>query len=292
VTSRGQEVPRSARGPARVLVPCRLGSAGAILPLVSPSLQRWVALRTYLSEDFLGGPKALKLSWVINFQKGGTLPFVLALMWATDTWTATAWTYLAMHGSYGLIWLLKDRVMPDPRWETPITFGGAFMAFALVLGPYWIAPVLLVVDDTQQPAWLLAAAAMAYAVGVVVMMASDAQKHFTLKVRRGLITTGFFARVRHPNYLGEMVLYAAFAVVAGHWIPWLVLAWVWLGLFLPNMLGKEDSMSRYPEWAAYRARTGMLLPRLRPARDAATVSGAASAGSVAAGATVPEDSMR
>jgi protein-S-isoprenylcysteine O-methyltransferase Ste14 len=65
-----------------------------------------------------------------------------------------------------------------------------------------------------------------------------------------------------------MVLYASFAVVAGHWIPWLVLAWVWLAIFVPNMLGKEASMSRYAEWAAYKARTGMLLPRLR--RPAAT----------------------
>ena len=205
----------------------------------------------------------LKLSWVVNVQKGGTLPFVLGLMALTDTWTPTAWTYLAMHGSYGLIWLLKDAVMPDARWQTRITFGGAALSFALVLGPYWLAPILLVRDDTEQPAWLLVGAAIAYALGVVLMMASDSQKHFTLAERPGLITTGFFARVRHPNYLGEMVLYASFAVVAGHLLPWLVLLWVWLGLFVPNMLGKEASMSRYPEWPAYRARTGMLLPRLR-----------------------------
>lgn len=232
---------------------------------MSPSLQRWIGLRSHLSEDFLGGPKVLKLSWVINAQKGGTLPFVLALMWATDTWTTTAWTYAALHGSYGLIWLLKDRVMPDPRWEVRITFGGALLSFVLVLGLYWVAPVLLVLDNTQQPSWLLAAAAIVYAIGVVIMMASDAQKHFVLKARRGLITDGFFARVRHPNYLGEMMLYGAFAVVAGHWVPWLILAWVWIGLFVPNILGKEASMSRYPEWSAYCARTGMLLPRLRGA---------------------------
>ena len=112
-------------------------------------------------------------------------------------------------------------------------------------------------DDTQQPAGLLAAATIAYALGVVVMMGSDAQKYFILRLRRGLITDGFFARVRHPNYLGEMVLYASFAWVAGHVLPWLVLAWVWLALFVPNMLGKEASMSRYPEWAAYKARTGI-----------------------------------
>ncbi len=84
-------------------------------------------------------------------------------------------------------------------------------------------------------------------------------------VRRGLITDGFFARVRHPNYLGEMILYASFASLAGHWLPWVVLAWVWTGVFLPNMLRKEASMSRYPEWAACKARTGFLLPSLRPA---------------------------
>jgi protein-S-isoprenylcysteine O-methyltransferase Ste14 len=240
---------------------------------MSTALERWIALRKHLSEDALGGPRVLKLSWVINAQKGGTLPFVLTLMWATDTWTTTAWTYLALHGSYGLIWLMKDLVMPDRRWQTRITLGGALLSFALVLGPYWLAPILLVVDDTQQPAWLLVTAAISYAIGVVVMMVSDAQKHFTLAARPGLITTGFFARVRHPNYLGEMVLYASFALVAGHWIPWLVLAWVWLALFLPNMLGKEASMSRYPEWPAYKARTGMLLPRLRrPAPDAAPVA--------------------
>ncbi|MGB7982496.1 MAG: DUF1295 domain-containing protein [Candidatus Nanopelagicales bacterium] len=239
------------------------------------TLDRWLALRTYLSEDLLGGPRPVRMSWVINVQKGGTLPFVLGLMVLTDTWTATAWTYLALHGSYGLIWLLKDVVMPDARWQTRITAGGAFMTFALVLGPYWLAPILLVRDDTQQPAWLLAAAAIAYAIGVVVMMVSDAQKHFTLAERPGLITTGWFARVRHPNYLGEMILYASFAVVAGHWLPWLVLAWVWLGLFVPNMLGKERSMSRYPLWADYRARTGMLLPRWRRVPAAAPAAPAA-----------------
>ena len=102
------------------------GVGGAILALVSPALQRWLALRTYLSEDAFGGPKVLKLSWVINAQKGGTLPFVLALMALTDTWTATAWTYLALHGSYGLIWLLKDRVMPDRGGRSGSPSAGRF----------------------------------------------------------------------------------------------------------------------------------------------------------------------
>ena len=237
-----------------------------------PFVVQWLRLRDHLQTGFLGGPRVLKLSWVINLQKGGTLPFVLALMAATGNWSPTAWTYAALHGSYGLCWLLKDRVFPDPGWEQRVTFGSAFNAWLFCLGLYWIAPVLVVVGGIVTHPALLAVATIVYALGVVLMMGSDAQKFFVLKARRGLVTDGFFARVRHPNYLGEMLLYGSFALVAGHWAPWLVLAFVWSSIFLPNILRKEASMSRYPEWAAYKARTGLLLPRLWRGAAPATVT--------------------
>jgi protein-S-isoprenylcysteine O-methyltransferase Ste14 len=227
------------------------------------ALDRYLRLRDHLTDDFLGGPKALKFAWVINLQKGGTLPFVPALMWWHDVWTTTAWVYLGLHGSYGLIWLLKDRLFPDPGWEKRITFGGALNAWLFVLGPYWIAPWLIVTQRIEQPPAVLGGAVLLYAVGVVLMAGADAQKYFVLRARPGLIVDGFFARTRNPNYLGEMMLYASFALLAGHWLPWLVLLWVWGGVFLPNMLRKDARMARHPEWAAYRARTGLLLPRLR-----------------------------
>ena len=37
-----------------------------------------------------------------------------------------------------------------------------------------------------------------------VAIASDAQKYFTLRLKRGLITDGMFRFIRHPNYLGEI----------------------------------------------------------------------------------------
>ncbi len=232
------------------------------------ALTTWLKVRDLLSDDLLGGPRVLKASWVINLQKGGTLPFVLAVMWAFDCWTPTAWTYAALHGSYGLCWLLKDAAFPDPNWEKRVTFAGAVMMWVGALLLYWIAPLIIVVQRVEAPLWLLATASIVYVMGVVLMMGADGQKYFTLRARKGLITDGFFSRVRHPNYLGEMMLYGAFAAVSMHWAPWLVLAWVWLGVFVPNMLNKERSMSRYPEWAAYVRRTGFLLPRLFPVADA------------------------
>ena len=219
----------------------------------------------YLTEDFLGGPKILKFSWVINFQKGATLFWVLGLMYYFQNFSAQAWVYLGLHGSYGLCWLLKDHVFPDGKWEVPITFGGAFVSVATVLGPYWLIPFVLIspiLGDAHTGAnWAwMTIAIFIHTLGVAIMMTADAQKFFTLKYKRGLITTGIFHSIRHPNYLGEMMIYGAYAIVTWHWIPWLILAWVWVGLFAVNMAMKERSMSRYPEWADYKQRSSYLIP--------------------------------
>ena len=224
-------------------------------------LDRYLRLRDHLTHDLFGGPR-VSFHHVVNLQKGGTLPFVLALMWIRDVWTPTAWIYLALHGSYGLVWLLKEAVFPDPAWRRPTTLAGAANAWLWVLGPYWIAPWLIVSQRIEQPSWMLAVATVLYALGLVLMVGADAQKFFVLRARSGLIVDGFFARTRNPNYLGEMMIYAAFASLAGHWLPWLVLGWVWSAVFLPNMLRKDRRMARHPGWPDYRARTGMLWPKL------------------------------
>jgi protein-S-isoprenylcysteine O-methyltransferase Ste14 len=108
--------------------------------------------------------------------------------------------------------------------------------------------------------------------GLALMLSADAQKHAALRLRPGLITTGLYARIRHPNYLGEMLIYGAYALLARHWAPWLVLVWVWGGLFLPSMLVMEAGLSRHPGWQDYHARTGFLLPRLRPTQRSENLS--------------------
>ena len=77
-----------------------------------------------------------------------------------------------------------------------------------------------------------------------------------------MLFRSFFRFSRNPNYLGEMLIYASFALLAMHGLPWLVLAGFWLGVFLPNMRRKDESLARHPEFAAWKARTGLLLPKL------------------------------
>ncbi|MDP9139445.1 MAG: DUF1295 domain-containing protein [Pseudomonadota bacterium] len=215
--------------------------------------------------DCGGGPRPWKFSWVINFQKTGTFFFLGALIAYYENSSVAAWVYLAMHGTYGLVWFLKDMAFPDPSWQKRITILGGINSFASVLGWYWLFGWLLI-SGTVQPdyplpdyAWFCLCISLCM-FGSVIMTAADAQKFYTLRIQRGLITDGVHRYVRHPNYLGEMMIYGSFALMVWHWIPVLVLAWVWIGLFAVNMVLKEASMSRYPEWAAYRKRSWWLLP--------------------------------
>ena len=239
-------------------------SEGSAAPAWAVAMRR---MTDYLVQDVGGGPRPWKFAWGINFQKCGTFIFLGLLMAYYQNDSTAAWVYLAMQGSYGIAWFIKDMAFPDPGWQRRITIGGGLMAFAGVLGWYWVFGWLLI-SGTSQPvyplpdgAWFALCISLCI-VGTAVMIAADAQKFFTLRLQPGLITDGMHRYVRHPNYLGEMMIYGSFAMMVWHWLPVLVLAWVWLGIFAVNMVLKEASMSRHPGWVAYRQRTGWLLPGL------------------------------
>lgn len=229
----------------------------------------WVeALRRFqdhATRDFGGGPRPWKLSWVINAQKAGTFAFLGALIWYYGNTSTAAWIYLALHGGYGAVWIIKDVAFPDRNWQRRVTIGGGINAWVLVLGWYWVFGWLLI-SRPATPAYPLpdhvwfALCTTLCLVGCAIMIAADAQKHFTLRQRHGLITDGMFRYVRHPNYLGEMMIYGSFALMVWHWLPAVVLAWVWLGVFAVNMAVKEASLSRHPGWADYRSRSWWLIP--------------------------------
>ncbi|MBV9385218.1 MAG: DUF1295 domain-containing protein [Chroococcidiopsidaceae cyanobacterium CP_BM_ER_R8_30] len=204
---------------------------------------------------------ALKAKHVLNFHKGMTGLLVAGLMLVYQNFTLGSWIYLALHGTYGVLWLLKDRIYPDKQWEQEISFGQGILIFGIA-ALYWVAPWLLVSSRTVPSPPLLAISISLNIVGVFLHYASDAQKYFTLKYQSGLITEGFFARCRNTNYLGEVLIYFSFALIVQHWLPFLILAVMGSVIFIPNMLKKDQSLSRYPEFADYKAQSGLLLPRL------------------------------
>ena len=231
----------------------------------------WVVTMGRLSRsimtDYGGGPRVLKVAWVINFQKLTTIPMLTVLMVAYGNDSVAAWIYLALQGSYALVWLVKDLAFPDAKFQERATIGAGIASLMTVLGWYWLLGWLMVARGrrTGYPfadvVWFSLCIGLCI-VGCSIMIAADAQKYFTLRVRSGLITDGIYRFVRHPNYLGEMLVYISFALMIWDWLAVLVLAWIWGGLFVVNMMLQEVSLSRYPEWAEYKRRTWWLVPPL------------------------------
>jgi protein-S-isoprenylcysteine O-methyltransferase Ste14 len=213
----------------------------------------------FLTEDFGGGPKHLKMAWVINLHKVITLFIILGMMFYFDNFSTAAWVYLGLHGIYGYCWLVKDFAFRDGSFETRVTYGGAVMTYLVLVGWYWLLPYLFVSRhlDPSGPELFLAIAM--HTLGITWMIAADCQKHFSLKYHRGLITEGVFTYTRNPNFLGEILIYASYALLAAHWLGWLVLAYATL-FFYSRMCVKDASLSRYPGWEAYTARSNRLVP--------------------------------
>lgn len=211
----------------------------------------------------------MKIKHSLNFHKGATLPFVLGLMFLYDNFSLAAWVYLALHGTYGLLWLLKDRIYPDKQWEAEISLPQGIFIFGFV-GLYWVAPYLLISRGVTVSYPLMAGAIALNIVGVFLHYSSDAQKYFTLKYQPGLITEGFFARCRNTNYLGEVLIYLSFALLAQHWLPYVILAGFVSLIFVPNMLKKDKSLSRYPEFEQYKQQAGLIFPNLLKPKSAST----------------------
>lgn len=205
----------------------------------------------------------MKISTFINAHKILLIPVVLWLMWFYDNWSMEAFIYLGLHGSYCLLWLLKHWLFPDRRFaeEKPVWLG-VFFIFVPLAG-YYVAPFLLISRHVTLPPPLVGVVLFLYVMGIFLHFVSDAQKYYVLQLRPGLITEGLFGRTRNPNYLGEILIYVAYALMSRHWLPFVILAaWVF-GFFVRNMLGKDRSLARYPQFADYKRRSGLLFPRLR-----------------------------
>mmetsp|Transcript_26319 Transcript_26319/g.18674 ORF Transcript_26319/g.18674 Transcript_26319/m.18674 type:complete len:234 (+) Transcript_26319:200-901(+) len=193
------------------------------------------------------------------------MPFYLfALMVYFDNWSLGAWCYLILHGSYGVIWLSKDRITPDPLFDLPCTVLSSISSVLLILGPYCYIGFLMMsgqADQNPHPERIFVCAWL-YIFGVLLMMLADAKKYYLLKERRHLMNYGLMKYTRNPNYLGEIMLYGAFAILLNRWEPWLVLSYMWGFVFMYRMTCKDYFLSKKQGWKEYTERSWILFPKI------------------------------
>lgn len=203
----------------------------------------------------------MKQKHFIDSHKGATAIYVLLLMLIYKQWgNYTLWVYWGLHGTYGVLWILKSKIFPDKQWEQQCSIWyGLYIWFGLSL--YWIGPWLIASKNWEAPAWYIGMCVSMYVFGVFFHFSADMQKHISLQLRPGkLITSGLWARCRNPNYFGELLIYLGFSLLAMHWMPLLALALFMIIIWFPNMRKKDISLSRYPEFAAYKKQAKLLIP--------------------------------
>ena len=202
----------------------------------------------------------MKLNQIINLHKGLTPLVVIGLMSYYNNFSLPAWIYLSLHGTYGVLWLLKEKIFPDPYFKEDINILTSITGF-IFLGSYWIAPFILISDQKVAPNSIIALSISLNIIGVFLHFASDAQKYFTLKLKKKLINEGFFKNIRNTNYLGEILIYLSFAMLSMSFIPFVILAIFFFIVFLPRMLKKDNSLSKYEDFEKYKNNSGLIFPK-------------------------------
>ena len=204
----------------------------------------------------------MKQKHFIDFHKGITFLYILGLMYFYSAFDNVAiWVYLGLHGTYGVLWVMKSMIFPDKSWEedTGLIYG---LVILIGLSLYWISPWIIVsgyFTNGQMvviPNWLISVVIFSFGSGVFLHFSSDMQKYTTLKLNPGqLITDGLFQKSRNMNYVGEFLIYLSFSLLSMHLLPILILAVFISAVWVPNMIKKDSSLSRYEGFAEYKRKT-------------------------------------
>ncbi len=83
-----------------------------------------------------------------------------------------------------------------------------------------------------------------------------------LEKNQQLATSGPYAYVRNPLYLGTLIVALGFVIAARRWELGLIFALVFGGVYLPVIELEEQHLRKlFPDYASYAARVPVLLPR-------------------------------
>lgn len=259
------------------------GSAAFGLPLFSMAvglayLIQWIAfIPAFLRQtekffDLTGSltyisVTLLALVFSSNVDARSLLLFVLVLIWAVRL------------GSFLFLRIRKagkddrfDELKPSfIRFLNVWTIQGLWVTFTAAAA--WVA---ITTSTRKELDFFALLGALVWALGFGLEVVADAQKsRFNANpANKGkFIQTGLWSRSRHPNYLGEILLWVGVAIIA---LP-VLQGWQWVALIsplfvtllltrvsgIPLLEQKADKKwGGQPEYEAYKKRTPVLVPRL------------------------------
>lgn len=143
-----------------------------------------------------------------------------------------------------------------PSWSRIATRFRVPLGFLMAALYLWLA----------RPSWLLiGAGTVIVAAGVAVRAAASGH----IRKNAQLATTGPYAYVRNPLYLGSILIAAGFIVAARSWWIGLAALLMFVLIYLPVIRAEEIFLrSTFQDFDAYAKNVSRFLPRLTPYRAA------------------------
>ena len=139
------------------------------------------------------------------------------------------------------------------------------------------AALVAITSSNREPlGWVAIVGALVWVIGFGIEVVADSQKsQFRANpANKGkFINTGLWAKSRHPNYFGEIVLWIGVAIVAAPVLQ----GWQWVALISPvfvtilltrvsgvPMLEKraDEKWGGQPDYEQYKKETPVLIPKL------------------------------
>jgi len=153
-------------------------------------------------------------------------------------------------------------------WGYAVVRTVASLALIGFLVLYAISPAWLGVLSAPFPDWLrwagivLGGASFALYAWAQATLGKEWSPHLQMREQHHLVTTGPYARMRHPIYAAYIIFMTSIALITANWffIALLVVSVVVLALRIP----KEEQMLIEvfgEEYRTYMQRTGELLPK-------------------------------
>ncbi|MBE9030614.1 DUF1295 domain-containing protein [filamentous cyanobacterium LEGE 11480] len=171
--------------------------------------------------------------------------------------------YLCLHVSYCLWWLLEQWLFPQRRQQvfTEPADIPSFVGILGFVGIFYALPGYFAFTNPQPIADLTIAIALPlYIFGSLINTSADIQKMTAKDMGAKLVQDGIWRSVRHINYLGDLMRYTSFSIIAGSLWAFLLPMMI-VGLYFQRIIEKEKSMAtKYRDFANYQAQSTRLLP--------------------------------
>ena len=172
---------------------------------------------------------------------------VLLAFHSIPTYVCIANPLIGMIAPIGVEWLLLSPWSPFYRfWET------RWLVFNMIS-----IPNLYNINPNPIIGWTL------FAVGFSIFLVAFTQ--FLTKRKKGLVTTGLYSKVRHPQYLGIIIATLGFTITSERPMAWI--AWLNLTFLYFLLAGSEEKIlqKKYgKEIQTYKQQVPFILPLLSP----------------------------